>query len=78
MSAPSTPVLDGFAVSWDPLNKEWVAISRFRHYRLSGRSQSELNAKRWQLYAQVLSQCLAAIDEVFPCPKNDLISEPGS
>lgn len=70
MSEPFAPILDGFTVSWDPLNSEWVAISRFRHYRLSGRTQSELNAKRWELYSQVLAQCIAAIDEVFPCPEN--------
>lgn len=69
MSEPPAPVLSGFVVSWDPLNSEWVAISRFRHYRISGRTQSELNAKRWQLYGQILAQFQAAIDEVFPCPK---------
>ncbi len=66
----SAPVLDGFTVSWDPLNREWVAISRFRHYRLRGRNQSELSAKRWELYGQILAQFQAALDEVFPCPKN--------
>lgn len=67
MSEPTRKaILDGFTVTWDPLNQEWVAVSRSGHYRIRGRTQNELEGKRWELYGQVLAQFRAAIAEVFP------------
>lgn len=60
------PVLDRFTVEWDPLQQEWLARSESGAYLIRGRGQAELEARRWELYGQVLARFRAAIAEVFP------------
>lgn len=60
------PVIEGFIVEWDPLQHEWLARSSSGNYTIRGRTQDELEGRRWDLYGQVLAQFRSAIAEVFP------------
>jgi hypothetical protein len=60
------PVINGFTVAWDELNRQWSATSLSGQYKIWGRTQSELEGKRWELYGTVLAQFRAAIAEVYP------------
>jgi hypothetical protein len=67
MSAPGpVPSLSGFTVEWDPLNEEWPATSASGRFRTRGRDQAELDCQQWDLWSRVLTDCRAAIAEVFP------------
>lgn len=61
-----TPVVQGFAVAWDPLNATWVATSKSGLFTIRGRDGDELMAERWKLYTCLLTQFQQAIAEVFP------------
>jgi hypothetical protein len=60
------PFLPGFTVEWDPLNEEWLAVSTSGRFRIRGRDQAELDRQQWDLWSRVLTDCRAAIAEVFP------------
>jgi hypothetical protein len=67
MTEPSRkPVLDGLNVEWDELNNVWVATSPSGNYRIVGRSQSELEGRRWELYGQLIAHFRAAMADLFP------------
>jgi hypothetical protein len=67
-AADQVPVIPGFTVERDPLTGEWIATSASGRYRIRGRTQHELEDKRWALYGQVLAEYRQAIAEVFPLP----------
>jgi hypothetical protein len=49
-----------------PLTDEWIATSDAGRFKIRGRNQAELNARRWALWSQVIADCRAAIAELFP------------
>lgn len=62
------PVIPGFAVQEDPLTREWIAVSASGKFKIRGRSQWELESRRWALYTQVLVEFRQAIAETWPRP----------
>jgi hypothetical protein len=66
------PVVEGFTVEQDPLTDEWVAMSPSGAYKLRGRSQSELEAARWEAYGRLVAEFRAASAELFPDQKISL------
>jgi hypothetical protein len=62
----SVPDLPGFSVEKDPLTDEWIATSDSGRFKIRGRNQAELNARRWALWSQVIADCRSAIRELFP------------
>ncbi|WP_433172440.1 hypothetical protein [Actinoallomurus sp. CA-150999] len=69
MTGPdAVPMIPGFTVQEDPLTGEWVAVSASGKYKIRGRTQRELEERRWVLYGQVLVEFRQAIAETWPRP----------